>query len=164
MTISYVSQTYIRLVRTELWKDDPKERDRRLAVYAILGHALGSIDELLHPVSPFITEYLFQETFDGGSWKVPLLARGVRRGAAGSGNQEAEKIVDLALRVEEACNSARTRAGLKRRWPLKSLKVVVAGGSAEDRQERRPRRSSPCVTSKRSRYPRRRPALPADFR
>ena len=127
LTITHVSQTYVRLVRTELWKDDPKEGQRRRAVYAVLGHALGSIDELLHPVSPFITEYLFQETFASGSWKIPLVARGIRRGIAGGSRvREAERAVDLALRIEEACNSARMRAGLKRRWPLRSLRVVVS--------------------------------------
>jgi len=35
------------------------------------------------------------------------------------------------LKVEEACNSARTRARLKRRWPLRSVEVLVPPFSAE---------------------------------
>ncbi len=126
LIISRVSQTYIRLVRTELWKDEPKERDRRLAVYAVLGHALRSTDELLHPVAPFITEYLYQETFAPRKWRTPLLVEGLRVERREGATAGAETMVDFALRVEEACNSARTRAGLKRRWPLRTLQVMVA--------------------------------------
>jgi isoleucyl-tRNA synthetase len=45
--------------------------------------------------------------------------------------------VDFALKVEEACNSARTRAKLKRRWPLRSVEVLVpASGAALARKAR----------------------------
>jgi isoleucyl-tRNA synthetase len=127
LIISHLSQTYVRLVRGELWKDDPDEGDRRLAIYAVLGHALRAVDELLHPVAPFMTEFLYQQTLAGGEWRIPLVASGFHRTAVGTGSSGAEKEVDLALRIEEACNSARTKAGLKRRWPLRTLKVVVAG-------------------------------------
>jgi len=125
LIISQVSQTYVRLVRNELWKDDPEERGRRLAIYAVLGHVMRSADELLHPITPFATEFLYQEIFAARAWQSPLLGVGygpvARRGAGGS----AEKTVDFALKVEEACNSARERAKLKRRWPLKSIEVLV---------------------------------------
>ena len=129
LVINHVSQTYVRLVRSELWKDDPRERGRRLAVYAVLGEALRKSDLLLHPVSPFVTEHLYQEVFAPRGWDQPLLAvgRGKGRKAAPSA---AEDTVDFALRVEEACNSARERAKLKRRWPLRSAKVLVRGPSA----------------------------------
>jgi isoleucyl-tRNA synthetase len=124
LVITHLSQTYVRLVRNELWKDDPKERSRRLAVYAVLGHALEEVDELMHPVSPFATEFLYQELFAEDPWRSPLLAGGWRRETK-SGSPSAEAAVDFALKVEEACNSARTRAKLKRRWPLRSLEVLV---------------------------------------
>ncbi len=125
--ITYLSQTYVRLVRPQLWRDDPETTLERLAIYAVLGHALKRLDEALHPVSPFVTEYLFQETFGGRDrWRAPLLAKGMSHGGAEPRGGTAEKGVDLALRVEEACNSARTRGGLKRRWPLADLMVIVA--------------------------------------
>jgi len=125
LIISYLSQTYIRLVRTELWRDDPKGKSRRLAIYAVLGHALRTVDRLLHPVSPFVTEYLHQEAFARRKWRAPLLASGAAREKTVGGVADAEKVVELALKVEGACNSARMRAGLKRRWPLKTLRVLV---------------------------------------
>ncbi len=131
LVISHVSQTYVRLVRNELWRDDPKERGRRLAIYSVLGHALRSIDELLHPISPFSTEFLYQEVFASTKWSSPLLAKGQLKSAKVRGTARPEKTVDFALVVEEACNSARTKARLKRRWPLRTLEVLVPKGSVQ---------------------------------
>jgi isoleucyl-tRNA synthetase len=129
LVITHLSQTYVRLVRGELWKEDPKAKGRRLAVYAVLGSALSKADELLHPISPFATEYLYQEVFARKNWQAPLLAVGKSRGRA-LGSRIAERTVDFALKVEEACNSARTKGRLKRRWPLRSVEVLVPASSA----------------------------------
>ena len=129
LVITHLSQTYVRLVRGELWKDDAKAKGRRLAIYAVLGSALRKADELLHPISPFATEYLYQEVFAPAAWEAPLLAVGKSRGRL-TGSLQAEKTVDFALRVEEACNSARMKAKLKRRWPLRSVEVLVPASTA----------------------------------
>jgi isoleucyl-tRNA synthetase len=126
--ITNLSQTYVRLVRNELWKDDVRGRGRRLAIYAVLGQALRTADELLHPIAPFATEFLYQEVFAPERWRAPLLAAG-RSKARGPRSRSAEETVDFALKVEEACNSARTRAKLKRRWPLRSGEVLVPSSS-----------------------------------
>ena len=124
LVINHLSQTYVRLVRSELWKDDPAGRGRRLAVYAVLGHALGRADELMHPTSPFHTEYLHQEVFADRPWDTPLIAKG-KGSPTKLGSAVAEASVDFALKAEEACNSARTRAKLKRRWPLGKASLLV---------------------------------------
>jgi len=124
LVIAHLSQTYVRLVRNELWKDDLKGRGRRLAIYAVLGHGLRVADELLHPISPFATEYLYQEVFAKRPWSAPLLAEG-RTEERTPRSRSSEETVDFALQVEEACNSARAKAKLKRRWPLLSVKVLT---------------------------------------
>lgn len=131
LIISHVSQNYVRLVRGELWRDDPEERSRRLAIYAVLGHVIRSADELLHPIAPFATEFLYQEVFAARKWQSPLLGLGYGPVAKPRAVRTAEATVDFALKVEEACNSARTRARLKRRWPLRSVHVLVPAGSAK---------------------------------
>lgn len=131
LLITHVSQTYVRLVRNELWKDDPKERGRRLAIYAVLGHVMRSADELLHPIAPFATEFLFQEIFAKRKWQTPLIGTGYGPIAGPRTGGSAEATVDFALSVEEACNSARMRARLKRRWPLGSVQLLVPAGSAK---------------------------------
>ncbi len=125
LIITQASQDYVRLVRGELWRDDPKERKRRLAIYAVLGHVLARADALLHPISPFVTEYLYQEVFSGRTpWRQPLVTHQFAE-AERSSDSKAEKVVGLALAVEEASNSARVRAKLKRRWPLRRLAVLA---------------------------------------
>ena len=128
LVINHLSQTYVRLVRSELWKDDPRERGRRLAIYALLGEALKIADGLLHPISPIVTALLHQEVFAGKPWDEPMLASGRAR-FSGTSSASAEATVDFALRVEEACNSARERAKLKRRWPLRTATVLVRPSS-----------------------------------
>jgi len=131
LVIGQLSQNYVRLTRGELWKDDPKELERRLVIYAVLGHALRRADVLLHPVSPFITEYLHQTSFSAPkAWTEPLMLGGARR-EAGPVRSDSEGKVEFALLVEEACNSARTKARLKRRWPLRGMKLLVEPGSEE---------------------------------
>ncbi len=135
LVINHLSQTYVRLVRSELWNDDARWRTRRLAIYAVLGHSLKAADELMHPTSPFATEFLFQEVFARKPWAAPMLALGWMKEKSPK-SAAAEETVDFALKVEEACNSARTKAKLKRRWPLNRILVLVpqkraavAGGS-----------------------------------
>lgn len=124
LTITQLSQTYVRLVRNELWKDDPREKTRRLAIYAVLGHTLRAVDDLLHPISPFCTEFLFQEIFAGRAWQTPLLVSRMLKSPQEKKILATESTMDFALKVEEGCNSARTKARLKRRWPLKSLLIL----------------------------------------
>ena len=161
LVINHLSQTYVRLVRNELWKDDPRERGRRLAIYSVLGEALRKSDILLHPVSPFITEHLYQELFAPRGWEVPLLAVG-RKGGERKGRGRAEETVDFALKVEEACNSAREKAKLKRRWPLRTAKVLVRPGSVRVAQRARSTISLLCNLKKVEVAPRR--SFPAAFR
>ncbi len=128
LVITHVSQTYVRLVRSELWKDDREGKPRRLCIYAVLGRCLSRADELLHPVTPFATEFLYQEVFSPRKWRSPLLAVGKSK-ATTPRSASAGRSVDFGLKVEEGCNSARTKARLKRRWPLASVEVLIPASS-----------------------------------
>jgi isoleucyl-tRNA synthetase len=123
--VEVVSQGYVRMIRNELWNDTPKEKARRLAIFAVLGHALSTVDMLLHPVSPYLTEYLHQEVLAAGTWEKPLLLEDLPRVALPKTAKSESEAVDFALMVEGACNSAREKAKLKRRWPLRSMEVYV---------------------------------------
>lgn len=130
--IETLSQNYVRMVRGELLKDTIGDKKRRLAVYAVLGEALRLADVLLHPVCPFVTEHLYQEVFAGKErWRKPLLVSEKLGDAKGRRDRAAETRVEQALRVEAACNSAREKAKLKRRWPLRRLTVLAR---AQDRR------------------------------
>ncbi|MDA4113092.1 MAG: class I tRNA ligase family protein [Thaumarchaeota archaeon] len=123
--VEVLSQGYVRMVRNELWSDAPESLDRRLAIYAMIAYALQTLDLLLHPVSPYITEYLYQEAFLAGAWRKPLLVHDFPKVSLPATAKEDKEVVDLALEVESACNSARQKAKLKRRWPLREIQVLV---------------------------------------
>ncbi|MDA4118161.1 MAG: DUF5915 domain-containing protein, partial [Thaumarchaeota archaeon] len=112
--------------RNELWNDTPKDKNRRLAIFAVLGYALSTLDVLLHPVSPHLTEYLYQEVFLVGEWKHPLLLGDLPKHKLPTAVKAESEAVEFALQVEGACNSARVKAKLKRRWPLRSMAVFVS--------------------------------------
>jgi isoleucyl-tRNA synthetase len=72
--INHLSQTYVPLTRNIIWDDSAENLDRRLAVYSVIGHVLEQIDIMLHPLSPFITEYLYLTCLragPGGTKKSP---------------------------------------------------------------------------------------------
>jgi isoleucyl-tRNA synthetase len=123
--VEVLSQGYVRMVRNELWNDTPKEKERRLAIFAVLGHSLSTLDMLLHPVSPYLTEYLHQEVLAAGPWEQPLLLQDMPKLALKKSAKAESEAVEFALMVEGACNSAREKAKLKRRWPLRSMAVYV---------------------------------------
>ncbi|TLZ53742.1 MAG: hypothetical protein E6K17_09190 [Methanobacteriota archaeon] len=124
--IETLSQNYVRMTRGELWDDSAETRERRLGIFATLGHVLERVDLLLHPVSPYLTEYLHQEVFAGkASWKIPLLVRGFGRVKRLRREKKLEETVAAAILVENGCNSARTKARLKRRWPLRAMYVLA---------------------------------------
>ena len=137
LIVETLSQTYVRMVRNELWSDDPAGRDRRLAVYGMVTFALGTLDLLLHPVSPYATEYLYQETFLRGEWKHPIILRGFAELALPPSAKHDRDLVDLALEVESAVNSARMKAKLKRRWPLREMKLRVQPEQSQLAEEAR---------------------------
>jgi isoleucyl-tRNA synthetase len=126
MIVETVSQNYVRMIRNELWNDNPEERDRRLAIYAALGYAIETLDIILHPVSPYVTEFLYQEIFNKReSWKESILTSGLSKLNLSPKASRDREAVDLVLQIESACNSARMKAKLKRRWPLRNLYILV---------------------------------------
>lgn len=128
--IDVLSQGYIPMVRHELWDDSEEGRPRRLVIFSCLGHALEVALKLLHPISPFVTEYLYQEVFAARPWEAPLLDAGWPAPLRGLALAGSERAVDLVLRVLSLANSLRARAGLKRRWPLGRLVILAPGREA----------------------------------
>lgn len=120
--INHLSQTYVPLTRNIIWDDSTENLDRRLAVYSVIGYVLMQIDIMLHPLSPFITEYLYLTCF--GKKKSVLLAGWPQRDEKLVDNR-VESAFDMIKEIVSLANSARNLAGLKRRWPIKE--VVICG-------------------------------------
>jgi isoleucyl-tRNA synthetase len=119
--IDELSQTYIPTTRREIWDDRQETRNRRLAIYAILAHTLKTIDILTHPLSPHLTEHLYQQTFGG---KKTILLEQWPTVENIFLNPQLEEEMEMLLKTVSTINSARMKAKIKRRWPLREAVVV----------------------------------------
>ena len=115
------------MIRKDLWSDDPETLNRRLAIYSTLWHVLKTLVLLSNPITPFISEALYQavykklddslpETVNLDNWPTPNLDLE---------DAELEEEFDVLLTTLPIVYSARQDAQLKRRWPL-SKAIVVA--------------------------------------
>jgi isoleucyl-tRNA synthetase len=125
--IEDLSRLYVPMIRKELWTDEPETLDRRLAVYATLWHALKTITLLFNPITPYLSEALYQKVYrklDPGlqesinfeDWPTP--DDNLRNKALVEDFQTLFKTISLVY-------SARQEAKLKRRWPLSKMVVVA---------------------------------------
>jgi len=123
--INSLSQIYIPITKPELWNDDEAKKDRRLVIYAILAHSLKTLDILIHPFSPFTSEYLYMTTFGDKksihleSWPKPTPTLV---------NESVEESFDIMNEIVSVCAAARMKGKLKRRWPLKHAIICVEKG------------------------------------
>jgi isoleucyl-tRNA synthetase len=133
--VNIVSQMYVPVTRNNLWDDSPEGLDRRLAIYAVLAHSLEQIDIMLNPVTPFITEYLYMACFPN---KKSVLLECWPEYDNTLVNNIVEQAVDKCKEIISLSNAARTKATLKRRWPVKEALICTShtnllqsGGIAE---------------------------------
>jgi len=124
--IETLSRLYVPMVRKELWTDEPETLNRRLAVYATLWKVLKTVTLLFNPITPYLSEALYQkvyrrldstlpETVNLESWPEPDMK--LRDPPVEEDFQTLFKTVSLVY-------SARQSAKLKRRWPLNRMTVV----------------------------------------
>jgi isoleucyl-tRNA synthetase len=120
--INQLSQTYVPMTRNIIWDDSPENLDKRLAVYSVIGYVLIQLNIMLHPVSPFITEYLYITCFKG---KKSILLESWPKRDEKLVNSEVESAFDKIREIVSLANAARNLASLKRRWPIKE--VIICG-------------------------------------
>lgn len=124
--IEIVSRLYVPMIRKELWTDAPETLNRRLTIYAIVWHVLKTVTLLFNPVTPYLSEALYQKTYRKLD---PTLPESVNfeswpKPDEEMRNKALEEDFEDLLRCVSLVYSARQSAKLKRRWPLR--KVVVA--------------------------------------
>jgi isoleucyl-tRNA synthetase len=133
--INNVSQMYIPVTRNSIWDDSAEGLDRRLAIYAVLAHSLKRIDIMLHPLTPFITEYLYLSCFPN---KKSISLECWPEYDDKLVDNIVEQAVDKCKEIISVSNAARMKATLKRRWPAKEALICTTepnllqkGGIAE---------------------------------
>jgi len=123
--INSLSQIYIPITKQELWNDDETKKNRRHVIYAIIAESLKTLDVLIHPFSPFTSEYLYMVIF--GDKKLILLESWPKSTPA-LVNESVEESFDIMNEIVSVCAAARMKGKLKRRWPLKHAIICVEKG------------------------------------
>ena len=128
--INNVSQTYIPLTRNYIWNDSIEELNRRLAIFSILDYVLEKIDIILHPVSPFITEYLYLNCFSKiknlkeiDTSKDSVLLSKWPDVETSLIDHDLENTFEKIKTIISLANSARMKAKIKRRWPVTEMVI-----------------------------------------
>src|SRR5215212_3999849 len=121
--INQLSQTYIPVTRNDIWDDSPERRNRRLAIYSVLAYSLMQIDVIVHPYSPFITEYLYLSCF---SYLRSILLERWPKYEEKLVNRMVEEAFDKLKEVISLANAARMKVQLKRRWPVKEALICTS--------------------------------------
>ncbi|MEM3383094.1 MAG: isoleucine--tRNA ligase [Nitrososphaerales archaeon] len=123
--IEILSQRYIPMIRSEIWDDSKDTLNRRLAIYSVLDHVLTNLDILLHPISPYLTEFLYQSLKANHEKKASIILENWPKVNLDLINKELESEFELIEDLTSLANSARMKARLKRRWPLKQVVFLI---------------------------------------
>jgi len=118
--INIVSQTYVPIIRNDIWEDNVESLKRRLVIYSVLGHTLFVLEKLLHPLAPFITEYLYQKCFKE---KESIILENWPKFDEYLVNWNVERSFNIVKEIISLANAARTKGHLKRRWPVNKVLV-----------------------------------------
>jgi isoleucyl-tRNA synthetase len=137
--IDTLSRLYVPMIRKELWTDDPETAERRQTIYAILHYTLKTVTLLFNPVTPYLSETLYQKVYKKFSPELPDSINFEQWPTPDEKkrNQALEEEFDVLFKTVSLVNAARQQAKLKRRWPL-SKAIVTApdnAASALKRQE-----------------------------
>ena len=126
--INSLSQIYIPITKSELWAEDETKKDRRFTIYAILAETLKMIDILIHPFSPFTSEYLYLSIF--GDKETILLEKWPKNDQSLT-DKKIEESFDLMKEVVSISAATRMKGKLKRRWPLENALICVGKDQKE---------------------------------
>jgi isoleucyl-tRNA synthetase len=125
-----LSRWYVRLVRDRTWEESV-EPDK-LAVYKVLHEVLSTVINLMAPITPHLSEELYQN-LDG---KEPTIFMSpVMKYDKALVDSELNKQMEIAHEIVERVASARQRAGIKLRWPVKQVVVRANSPEIEDAVE-----------------------------
>jgi isoleucyl-tRNA synthetase len=125
--IETLSRLYVPMIRKELWTDEPETFERRQTIYALLHHTLKTVTLLFNPITPYISEALYQKVYRQIE---PDLPESVNLASWPTPNQQMlnkslEEEFDILLKVVSISYAARQQGKLKRRWPLAKAIVVA---------------------------------------
>jgi len=124
--IDALSRWYLRRSRRRFWKSE--DDSDKLAAYQTLWECLVTAIKLLAPVVPFATEAMYQELVRAYDSSAPVSVHHCEFPKAGAlaVDEKLLRGMDAILDLVEQGHSARNKAGMKVRQPLREIRVVAA--------------------------------------
>ena len=126
LVIETLSRLYVPMIRKELWTDDPKTLARRMDIYSILHYTLKTVTLLFNPVTPHLSESLYQNVYRKLDKNLPESVNFDKWPNPDNKlvDKSAEEEFDVLFKAVSLVYAARQQAKLKRRWPLRTVVVV----------------------------------------
>ncbi|MCD6246921.1 MAG: isoleucine--tRNA ligase [Candidatus Diapherotrites archaeon] len=123
--IEDLSRTYIKKIRDRTWVN--AEKKSKQAALSVLYEALLTVTKLLAPITPFISEYMYQELksiIKKEEGKVGSIFESEWPKAKKERiNKSLEKEVECAKEIIKGILAGRHQMGIKLRWPLGKVLV-----------------------------------------
>ncbi|MCG2826617.1 MAG: class I tRNA ligase family protein, partial [Thermoplasmatales archaeon] len=121
-----LSRWYIRLIRDRTWVEE-KTKDK-IAAYKTLYEALKNVALLLAPVAPYLSEEIYRNltgciSVHMGEWP---------KNNEKFVNPILEEHMDIIREITESVSSARQKAGIKLRWPVKRIIIETEDKNVKD--------------------------------
>jgi len=126
--IETLSRLYIPMIRKELWTDQTETLERRQTIYAILHYTLKIVTVLFNPVTPYLSEALYQKVYKKLDAKLPnsIIFESWPEPNEKMRDKALEEEFEVLFKTVSLVYAARQQAKLKRRWPLGKVIVVTS--------------------------------------
>lgn len=118
-----LSHWYIRLIRPRVWIDE--NTADKLAAYATMYYVLDKLLRLIAPITPFIAEYIYQAMFRQHNGTFSIHIQRYPLPEHRFVNKELEEYMEVIREIYRAASSARMKAGLRLRQPVRRLIVYT---------------------------------------
>ncbi len=130
--IEDVSHWYLKIIRKRVWEDEDTLSKR--AAYATLYHVLKNWLILSTPIIPYISEYLYQNFIKTAEPDLPdsISLLDIPEPEISLINEDIEYKMNLAKVIVENVLSARMKAGIKIRLPIKSVIISSHDNNLKD--------------------------------
>jgi len=120
------SRWYIRLIRDRTWVEE--KTTSKIAAYKILYEALKNISLLMAPAAPYLSEEIYRNLTGNLSVHADEWPKSNEKFI----NPELESYMDTVREITESVSSARQKAEIKLRWPVKRTIIETEDKNVKD--------------------------------
>ncbi len=123
--VDELTNFYIRVNRRRFWKSDDK--NDQLTAYYCLYYAVKTMSQVMAPVIPFLTEYIWQKMVRVTEPEAPvsIMLGGFPKEISGLSQEDILQSSDIARKVIASALRLRNEKSLKIKQPLRTLYVLA---------------------------------------